>query len=76
MTRDDQFSVDKSKQQNSSLLHAAYFPLLYDPYSRSVCSSHDMMYKTRKTLLGHKSRTYVCDVKVANVKDFVNRKGI
>ncbi len=40
----------------STHICAANFPLLYDPYSRSVCSSHDMMYKTRKTPLGHKSR--------------------
>ncbi len=61
---------------------AAYLKLLNDPYSRSVCSSHDTIYKTRKTQLGHKSNLmdinqgfYVCDVKVVNVKDFVNIKG-
>ncbi len=54
---------------------AADFQLLYDPYSRSVCSSHDMMYKTRKTLLGHKSHLMenVCKANVQNIydKDFM-----
>jgi hypothetical protein len=36
------------------------------------------MYKTRKTLLGHKSRIlgfYLCDLKDVNVNDFVNING-